>query len=95
MKFSNDTLQDFIKRNFLIEAEVSALPGELDLNYFVRSSQGHSFILKIANLNELRQNLELQNAVINHLVGKHLGLHVSNVVKSVTGNEIIEIKAII
>jgi 4-aminobutyrate aminotransferase-like enzyme/Ser/Thr protein kinase RdoA (MazF antagonist) len=91
MHFSIDALQSFLKNNFGIDGEISTLPGELDLNYFVRSKQNQSFILKIANLNEHRSNLELQNAVINHLSSKQLGLDISKVMKSTDGREIIEI----
>jgi 4-aminobutyrate aminotransferase-like enzyme/Ser/Thr protein kinase RdoA (MazF antagonist) len=91
MGFSTSTLQVFLKNNFGIDAELSTLPGELDFNYFVQSKERQSFILKIANPNESRQNLELQNAVINHLASKQLGLDISKVMKSTDGKEIIEI----
>ncbi len=91
MRFSETTIRNFLKSNYAIEGQISNLPGELDFNYFVKKHEGNSFILKIANVNEQRSNLELQNAVINYLSTQSLGLQVSRVVKSVTGNEIIEI----
>ncbi len=91
MKFLNATLQDYLKKNYRLDAELTALPGELDFNFFVRSGDGDSFILKIANLKEQRVNLELQNAVMNHLAQKNLGVHVSKLVPAVDGKEILEI----
>ncbi len=91
MKFSNSTLQDYLKKNYGLNAEVTALPGELDFNFFVRSDNGSSYILKIANLKEQRVNLELQNAVMNHLAQKNLGVHVSKLVPALDGKEILEI----
>lgn len=91
MNFSHETLHNFLKDQYGVEAEISALAGELDLNYFVRSTDGQCFILKIANQKEQLKNLELQNSVINHLSGKELGLEVSRVVKSKDGKEILQI----
>lgn len=91
MKFSDDKLRNFLREQYAMEAELSALAGELDLNYFVRSTSGQCFILKIANQKEQIANLELQNAVINHLSGKQLGLQVSKVVKANNGREILQI----
>ena len=91
MKFSEGNLHNFLKDHYGVDAEISALAGEVDLNYFVRSKDGQCFILKIANKNELLSNLELQNAVITHLAAKKLGLEVSRVVKSKGGKEILQI----
>lgn len=74
-----------------MEAHLTALPGELDFNYYVQAKDGKPYILKIANLNELRENLELQNAVIHHLTEKQFGLQVSTVVKSKDGDEILQL----
>ncbi len=91
MKFSEDNLRNFLKERYGVEAELSALAGELDLNFFVRSTDGSCFILKIANQKEQRANLDLQNAVIHHLSGKPVGLQVSKVVKAIDGKEILEL----
>ncbi len=92
MRFSDDVIRNFLKQHYQIDARVSNLPGELDLNYFVEATHGHAYILKIANRNEQRANLELQNAVIDHLSNQSLGLQVSRVVKALDGKEILEIK---
>jgi 4-aminobutyrate aminotransferase-like enzyme/Ser/Thr protein kinase RdoA (MazF antagonist) len=92
MKFLDEAIRGFLKHHYQVEAQVSTLPGELDLNYFVQSVDGHSYILKVANRNEQRANLELQNAVIDHLSNQSLGLQVSRVVKSIDGKEILEIE---
>jgi len=91
MKFSEVTIRNFLKTNYAIEGQISDLPGELDFNYFVKTIEGKAFTLKIANVNEHRANLELQNSVINHLSNPSFSLQVSRVVKSVAGNEILEI----
>ena len=91
MKLSVAFVKDFLKKHFEIEGEVRPLPGELDLNFFVRSSVGQPYILKIANLHEQRKNLELQNALIKHLTKNKFGLEISRVVASTDGSEILEI----
>ncbi len=67
------------------------MPGELDLNFYVKSTDGQSYIFKIANAKEVLVNLELQNALINHLVKKNMGLTVSSLVISMQGEEIIRL----
>ncbi len=85
-------IAEFVKQNYNLDVAVKPLPGELDFNFFLTSGpSGKSFILKIANKNEMRANLELQNSVINHLSGENLGLEVSTIVKAIDGKEILEI----
>lgn len=75
---------------FNIEGAVRQLPGELDYNFSIEAAT-QKYILKIANHNEKRLNLELQNAVINHLTKSQFGLTCSRVCLSKKGNEIEEV----
>ena len=73
-KFAHELVHDL----FNISGRVKQLHGELDFNFCIETDAG-KFILKIANLNEKRLNLELQNAVINHLAKSEAGLSCSRV----------------
>ncbi|MBL0739893.1 aminotransferase class III-fold pyridoxal phosphate-dependent enzyme [Chryseolinea lacunae] len=89
--YSSPEIADFVLKNFGLQAEVQPLPGELDFNFFLRATDGRSFILKIANAEEKRGCLELQNAVMHHLATKDVGLQVSTVVNAKNGRDILEI----
>ena len=80
MNFDPNSIAQLIKHHYNIEATATKLPGELDLNYYVKSSDGRSFIFKIANAKEMQTNLALQNAVINHLTKKKFDLTVSSLI---------------
>ncbi len=89
MSFNAARVVSLIQEYYGLEVEVTQLPGELDLNFYVKSSTGSSYIFKIANAKEIQTNLELQNAVINHLAKKNTGLTVSSLVLTKHGEEII------
>lgn len=92
MHFDTQEIISIIKKNYRLDVSVKQLPGELDLNYYLETPDGKAFIFKIANQNELKVNLELQNACIRHLLSKNLGLTVSSIVTSLAGEEILELK---
>lgn len=63
------------------------LPGELDLNFLIRSGI-HKYIFKIANRAEVRENLDLQHAVINW-ISTQGRIQSSKVVSAVNGQDIL------
>ncbi|HRI59846.1 MAG TPA: aminotransferase class III-fold pyridoxal phosphate-dependent enzyme [Saprospiraceae bacterium] len=76
-----------------MEVSVKPLPGEIDLNFFVKTPSGEAYTLKIANPGERRENLEFQHTLIRHLVDAGLDLEVPNIIPSVTGDPITVITA--
>jgi len=93
MSFDPAHVTSLILKHYGLNVSVTQLPGELDLNFYVKSTSGESYIFKIANAREVQENLELQNALINHLVNKKMGLTVSSLVLTVRGEEIIHLAA--
>jgi 4-aminobutyrate aminotransferase-like enzyme/Ser/Thr protein kinase RdoA (MazF antagonist) len=80
-------------QHFHLAVTVKTLPGEIDLNFQVKTNSGQSFTLKIAHPEAPRANLELQNAMIQHLASARLGLELPTVLPSVTGEMITTITA--
>ncbi len=91
MPFDSEHVVSLIQIHYGLDSSVTQLPGELDLNFYVKSKDGSSYIFKIANTKEVLANLELQNALINHLVKKNLGLSVSALILSKRGEEILHL----
>ena len=52
---------------FNISGEISSLPSERDQNFLIQTNDSKRFILKIANLLEAIENLDLQNNLISHI----------------------------
>lgn len=86
-----DVLQ-FVTAHYGITGFVKKLNGEIDLNFFIRDSLGKEYILKIANPQEEIQQLELQNAFIQHLRLASVGLDLQQVVCSLKGEEIVVLR---
>ena len=85
MLFTSDQIGDLAQEYYQLKVTVKPLPGEIDLNFQVKTDDGQTFTLKIANPNELPQNLDFQNALIQHLAAAGLDLEVPRVVPAQTG----------
>ncbi|MEZ4776437.1 MAG: aminotransferase class III-fold pyridoxal phosphate-dependent enzyme [Bacteroidia bacterium] len=67
---------------------VKPLPGELDLNYFVRTSNHLSFILKVSHVGEAWTDLDMQNQAMLHLETHPCGLKLPVVIPNLGGEYI-------
>jgi 4-aminobutyrate aminotransferase-like enzyme/Ser/Thr protein kinase RdoA (MazF antagonist) len=85
MLFTSDQISVLAEKYYQLKVTVKPLPGEIDLNFQVKTDDGQTFTLKIANPNELPQNLDFQNALIEHLAAAGLDLEVPRVVPAQTG----------
>ena len=59
--------QAIAEKCFGIQASAEELPSERDRNFLLTAREGEKFVLKIANVNEQREVIEAQNAVLEHL----------------------------
>jgi 4-aminobutyrate aminotransferase-like enzyme/Ser/Thr protein kinase RdoA (MazF antagonist)/murein DD-endopeptidase MepM/ murein hydrolase activator NlpD len=58
------------RESYGLDGTVFPLPGEKDRNFLIERASGERFVLKIANAEENREILELQNAVLEHLAAR-------------------------
>lgn len=65
--FGASEARTLVGRLYGLEAEVRELAGERDRNFHVRSVAGDEFVLKISNALELKEFLDCQNRVLDHL----------------------------
>ena len=68
--------------------EIKRLPGEVDINAFLKTVDNQEYILKIARPQEDRENLELQNEAISYLAAQQLPLRLPKVVNNHLGQSI-------
>jgi 4-aminobutyrate aminotransferase-like enzyme/Ser/Thr protein kinase RdoA (MazF antagonist) len=85
MLFSSEQISALAEEYYQLKVTVKPLPGEIDLNFQVKTDDGQTYTLKIANPQELEQNLDFQNALIQHLAAAGLDLEVPRVVPAQTG----------
>lgn len=90
--FSKEEIALLVHTHYQRNVQVSSLPGELDLNFYLIDESGTKLILKIANRQEQLQNLELQNAMMQHLHGKHTTLEIPRLIQSQSNESILIIK---
>lgn len=85
--------QILIPRLFGIRpVDITPLPGELDLNFFVRSSEDISFILKISHVGEQWAELDMQNQAMLYLHQHPCGLQLPVVLQNLEGEYISRIE---
>jgi 4-aminobutyrate aminotransferase-like enzyme/Ser/Thr protein kinase RdoA (MazF antagonist) len=73
------------KHLYGIEASAKLLPGELDQNFYLRTSQGQEFVLKISHASEQWNILDLQNQALQHLATHTSSLVLPRVCPTTTG----------
>ncbi len=85
MLFTSDQISALADKYYQLKVTVKPLPGEIDLNFQIKTETGQIYTLKIANPQELQQNLDFQNAMIQHLATADLDLEVPRVVPAQSG----------
>lgn len=85
MLFSPEHIRKLALEHYGLTVSVKPLPGEIDLNFYVKTEQGAAYTLKIANAAERHEQLTFQNALIGHLAQSGLGLAVPQVITSHSG----------
>jgi Ser/Thr protein kinase RdoA (MazF antagonist) len=73
-------------------ATVRNLPGERDQNFYLQAGDGREYVLKVANAQESRENLALQNQLLQYLAHQAPDLNCSRVVPAVSGETILSIR---
>ena len=66
-RFTNEEAKDLSRRLYGIQGEYRQLPSERDQNFHIRTESGKEYVLKIANQNEKRETLDVQNKAMMHV----------------------------
>ena len=77
-----------------IAGDISPLPSERDQNYLISDAHGGKFVLKIANLTDTRELLDLQNRALRHVATWVVDCRVQRSVDSLRGSDITTIRNI-
>jgi 4-aminobutyrate aminotransferase-like enzyme/Ser/Thr protein kinase RdoA (MazF antagonist) len=71
-----------------LEGTAQGLPSERDQNFLLRTKTGQAFVLKIANVAEQRDTLDLQNKALTHIAARVPSLLVPRVCATAAGEQI-------
>ena len=80
------------REHYGIDATASALPGEIDANFLLRSETGPAAVLKVAPASADRAELEAQVAVLRHLEGSPIAGLVPALCAAGDGRDLIEVE---
>ena len=84
--------QDYLKRRWDIDADLSPLAGEFDLNYLAKSADGHCYIVKVMRADCSRWLVNTQISALEHIRDKSTEMPVPRVHYSLTseGSEVVQ-----
>ena len=85
-------LTSLVQTHFGIEGSLSLLPGELDINAILTSNTGEKYMLKVAHQDADQANIEMQNALMQHLEEKAIALALPQVKQAVNGSSLVRVK---
>ena len=89
-QFSEVEILEFLKNNYNLSGVLKALPGYSDQNLRLTTIDNKQYIIKIANIAEPLQSLEMQNSAMAHLTNKALA--VPHAVENCDGELITHVK---
>jgi 4-aminobutyrate aminotransferase-like enzyme/Ser/Thr protein kinase RdoA (MazF antagonist) len=81
-----------LREHWSLEGVLDEVGSTQDQNFRVRCPDGRRFVLKIANPNWRREELELQNAAMHHLAGRRPGFEVPIPIPAADGSEIVRVE---
>ncbi|SKB80209.1 hydroxylysine kinase /5-phosphonooxy-L-lysine phospho-lyase apoenzyme [Salegentibacter holothuriorum] len=91
-KLSLDSVKEIVHSLYNITGTITPLPGELDLNFSVKTNAG-DYILKMASREKCKLNfLKFQNNILKHLKGGDTGLILPQTIPSIKENLITELE---
>ncbi len=77
---------------YSLSASARSLPGERDYNFHLKTDSGREFVLKIAQAEEQRDTLDMQNRALEHLAAYDPSLLLPQVCPTSTGESIAQVK---
>ncbi|MCB2112272.1 MAG: aminotransferase class III-fold pyridoxal phosphate-dependent enzyme [Parvularculaceae bacterium] len=81
-----------LKSEFGLDAALSPLPGEYDLNFAATGDDGTRYVLKVMRAECERSFIEMQTRALDHLRERGFGAHVPAIVRTLKGEAITRIE---
>jgi len=91
-KITSEKASEIAKIYFNITAEAIELPGEIDKNFRLLTTQGEHFLLKISHNDVSDGFLDFQNKILEHVISKKIDLNVSEVLQEAKNEDTQNIK---
>ena len=92
LKISTEEAEQLAQNLFNVNGEAIALPGEIDFNFRIKTTDGDGFILKVSRVGEDVEYLEYQQKLLQFVADQNQNLISPLVVNDVHGQDISEYK---
>ena len=87
-----DEAQRIARQLYDLKVLASPLPSERDQNFLLQTERGERFVLKVANAEENKDFLDLQNQLVHFLSAGKVNLEFPRIISSTSGQDISSIK---
>ena len=84
---SDDSILQLVSTHFKLSGELTELPSYIDLNRELFTADGERYVVKVANVQQSKEELLLENWAMEILNSDQLDIQVPRALKSVTFNE--------
>jgi Ser/Thr protein kinase RdoA (MazF antagonist) len=81
---------NYIRENYGLSGVLNDLPSYIDKNYLLSTNDGDKYVVKISSQQTPTQEVELENAAMNHVSIKGLSFQTPVVIKSLSGEELLD-----
>jgi 4-aminobutyrate aminotransferase-like enzyme len=93
-RFSKEDVKRFVAEFYKLTVTVNLLVSDIGQNFHIADQSGNEFVFKIANPEENKEMLDMQNKAMRHLSVNNKSITSPLVFKSVKGEEIVQVKNI-
>jgi len=91
-RFSKEEVKIFITELYDLTVTVSHLVSDIGQNFHIKDQSGKEFVFKIANSEENKEMLDMQNKAMEQLAVKNKSINSPRVYKTMKGEEIVLVK---
>ena len=91
-RFSKEEVKRFIAEFYNLNVAVSQMVSDIGQNFQIVDQSGKEFVFKIANPEENKEMLDMQNKAMGHITVNNKSINSLRVYKTVNGEEITRVK---
>jgi Ser/Thr protein kinase RdoA (MazF antagonist) len=91
-RFSKEEVKKYVYELYGLSAKVNPLVSDIGQNFHIVDKSGKEFVFKIANPEENKEMLDMQNKAMGHLSVNNKSINSPMFYKTVMGEEIVRIK---
>jgi len=91
-RFSKEEVKKYVNELYALSAKVSSLVSDIGQNFHITNQSGNEFVFKIANPEENKEMLDMQNKAMEYIAVNNKSINSPRVYKTVKGKEIEQVK---